>query len=153
VKNAGDLLAAMAGYDQLDPASVDVPVPDYTHAFQRDTSKLRLGVPRSPYFQNLAPEVAKAVETAIVVLRKLVKTVNDTALPPASSQLLPIVGAEAYAYHAKWIAESPKLYQAVTRDRIIQLAAGVKAPAYAALCVKPTYCGGESPRHLRTWTY
>ena len=38
---------------------------------------------------------------------------------------------EAYTYHAQWIAESPDKYQAVTRPRIIENAANIKAPAYS----------------------
>ena len=72
------MLAAIAGYDQLDPAAVDVPVPDYARALKMETSKLRLGVPRSPFFENLDPEVAKAVEAAIGVLRKISDHVTET---------------------------------------------------------------------------
>jgi aspartyl-tRNA(Asn)/glutamyl-tRNA(Gln) amidotransferase subunit A len=132
VEDAGLMLAAIAGYDQLDPASVDVPVPDYTRAFQMETSKLRLGIPRAPFFENLNPEVAQAVDRAIAVLRKISNHVTETTLPPTFALLLPITGTEAYAYHSKWIAESPDLYQPFTRDRIIQFAADVKAPSYAA---------------------
>jgi aspartyl-tRNA(Asn)/glutamyl-tRNA(Gln) amidotransferase subunit A len=125
------MLQGMAGYDQLDPASADVTVPDYTRALKMDTSRLRLGVPRSPFFENLDPEVAKAVETAIGVLRKISSHVTEPALPPTFPLVLAITGPEAYAYHAKSIAESPNRYQPSTRDRIIQLAANVTAPAYA----------------------
>jgi aspartyl-tRNA(Asn)/glutamyl-tRNA(Gln) amidotransferase subunit A len=131
VEDAAAILQAIAGYDQLDPASVGVPVPDYTSALKLATSKLRLGVPRSPFFENLDPEVAKAVETAIGVLSKLAKSVSETTLPSTASLVLPITGVEAYAYHAKWIAESPDKYQPITRDRIMQFAGDEKAPAYA----------------------
>lgn len=124
------MLAAIAGYDQLDPATVDAPVPDYTRALTMETSKLRLGVPRSPFFEDLDLQVAKSVETAIGVLRKMTNNVTEAKLPQAAP-MLPILGAEAYAYHAKWIAESPNRYQPFTRDRIIGLAADIKAPAYA----------------------
>jgi aspartyl-tRNA(Asn)/glutamyl-tRNA(Gln) amidotransferase subunit A len=130
VEDSALVLAAIAGYDQLDPTTVDVPVPHYTRSLKMETSKLRLGVPRSPFFENLDPEVAKAVETATDVLRKMTKSVTETKLPPAAP-MLPIIGAEAYAYHSKWITESPERYQPSTRDRIIQLAADIKAPAYA----------------------
>lgn len=130
VEDAALMLQAIAGYDQPDPMTVNVPVPDYTRALTMDTSQLRLGVPRTPFFEDLDPEVAKAVEAAIGVLRKITKSLTETKLPPAAP-MAPILGAEAYAYHAKWIAESPGLYQPFTRDRIIALAADVKAPAYA----------------------
>jgi aspartyl-tRNA(Asn)/glutamyl-tRNA(Gln) amidotransferase subunit A len=132
VEDAGLMLAAIAGYDQLDPASVDVPVPDYTRAFKMETSKLRLGVPRSPFFENLDPEVAQTVEAAIAALRKISNHFTEPTLPPTFPLMLTITGAEAYAYHAKSIVESPEKYQPFTRDRIIQLAADMKAPAYAA---------------------
>jgi aspartyl-tRNA(Asn)/glutamyl-tRNA(Gln) amidotransferase subunit A len=130
VEDAALMLQAIAGYDQTDPASADVPVPDYSRALKLETSKLRLGVPRSPFFENLDPEVSKAVNTALDVLRKITNRVTDTVVPATWPLLLPITGAEAYAYHAKWIAESPGLYQPFTRDRIIQLA-GVKGSDYA----------------------
>jgi aspartyl-tRNA(Asn)/glutamyl-tRNA(Gln) amidotransferase subunit A len=131
IEDAALMLQAIAGYDQLDPAAVDVPVPDYTRAFKLDAPKLRLGVPRSPFFENLDPEVAKAVETAIGVLRSISSHFVEATLPPTFPLLLPIIGPEAYAYHAKSIAESPDRYQPFTRDRIIQFAKDVTAPAYA----------------------
>ncbi len=130
VEDAALVLQAIAGYDSLDPATVDMPVPDYARALKTETSRLRLGVPRAVFFEDLDPEVEKAVEAAIGILRKITASVAETKLPPVPAVAL-ITGAEAYAYHAKWIAESPGLYQPFTRDRIIGLAADVKAPAYA----------------------
>ncbi|MFI4868513.1 MAG: amidase [Steroidobacterales bacterium] len=125
------MLGAIAGYDPLDPSSVDRPVPDYLRALKRGTATLRLGVPRSPFFDDLDPQVARAVEAAIRVLRKLTGKVTGITLPPVTS-LLEIVGPEAYAYHSEWIGQFPERYQPMTRDRITGFAADVKAPAYAA---------------------
>ena len=57
VEDAALMLAAIAGYDALDPTSVDVPVADYSRAIRLETSKLRVGVARMPFFDNLDPEV------------------------------------------------------------------------------------------------
>ncbi len=38
---------------------------------------------------------------------------TDVDLPPANAG--PILGAEAYTYHAQWIAKSPELYQPAVR--------------------------------------
>ncbi len=103
-----------------------------------EASKLGLGIPRTPFFENLDPEVAKAVDAAIGVLRKISNHVVETMLPPTFPLLLPITGPEAYAYHAKSIAEFPDRYQPFTRDRIIQFAAGVTAQAYAD-AIRQTY--------------
>src|SRR5688572_8666676 len=81
VEDAALLLGVIAGYDPLDPASVDVPVVDYSRAIRTATSKLRVGVARSPFFDNLDPEVATAVEAAIAVVRKLTADLRDVDLP------------------------------------------------------------------------
>ena len=87
VEDAALMLAAIAGYDPLDPTSVDAPVPDYTRAIGMSTAKLRVGVARKPFFDNLNPEVAKAVEAAIDVLRKLTGVSPTwTSLPQETSQ-------------------------------------------------------------------
>jgi aspartyl-tRNA(Asn)/glutamyl-tRNA(Gln) amidotransferase subunit A len=92
-------------------------------------SKLRLGVPRSPYFESLDPDVQKAMDAAIETLRKLAPSIRDVALPLTGGANL--IGPEAYAYHSKWIVESPEKYQPATRA-ILQRSADTKAPAYAA---------------------
>lgn len=132
VEDAALMLQAIAGYDPLDPASGDAAVPDYTRALAMSPSMLRLGIPRSPFFENLDPEVGPAVESAIAVLRKITQSITEVKVPATIAQLQAVTGVEAYAYHAKWIAESPNLYQPFTRDRIINFAAGIQAPDYAA---------------------
>ena len=116
------MLDAIAGYDQLDPASVDAPVPNYGLTFQTQVSKLRLGVPRVPFFEGLDPEIDKATATAIVVLRKLTAEVRDVTSPIVTSPLAEIwtkvAGAESYTYHSKWLAEFPEKYQPATRRRL-----------------------------------
>jgi aspartyl-tRNA(Asn)/glutamyl-tRNA(Gln) amidotransferase subunit A len=122
VEDAALVLGAIAGYDELDPSSVDTPVPDYGRAFRMQASKLRAGVPRVPYFDGLDPEIDKSVAAAIEVLRKLAASVQDIATPLAPVSLTEVwtkvCGAESYAYHAKWLAESPEKYQPYTRERL-----------------------------------
>lgn len=129
------MLGVVAGYDELNPSTSETPVPDYHSAFKMQTSNLRLGIPRTPFFDGVDPEIANAVDAAIEVLRKLTATVGEITLSSPGIPMDEIYGkvrsVEAYAYHAKWIAESPEKYQAVTRQRIIQNAADIKAPAYA----------------------
>jgi aspartyl-tRNA(Asn)/glutamyl-tRNA(Gln) amidotransferase subunit A len=121
VEDAALLLQAIAGFDERDPASVDVAVPDYGLALGAPTANLRVGVPREPFFADLDPEIAEAVDGAIGVIRTLTASVKDVDIPAASG-LREIMGLEAYAYHAQWLTASPEKYQAETRDRIKQLA-------------------------------
>ena len=52
VEDAALLLDVIAGYDQMDPASAEAPVPEYTRALAMPVAKLRLGLPRTPYFEG-----------------------------------------------------------------------------------------------------
>jgi aspartyl-tRNA(Asn)/glutamyl-tRNA(Gln) amidotransferase subunit A len=129
VEDAALMLGVIAGYDEMDPTTVNAPVPDYGRAFKMQVSKLRLGLPRAGFFDNLDPEYAKAVDAAIGVLRKLTASVADVQLPPAVPA--PVIwGPETYAYHAKWLTESPEKYQTATRVQMIR-SNEVKPEVYA----------------------
>jgi len=134
----GVMLSAIAGYDERDPTSIDAPVPDYARALRVRASKLRVGLPRTPFYENLEPEVAKAVDIALGVLRELGTSVRDVQIP-ASPGLVPVSNAEIYAYHAPWITKTPELYQEATR-RIVLGGADMRADAYAR---------GSPPRRAR----
>jgi aspartyl-tRNA(Asn)/glutamyl-tRNA(Gln) amidotransferase subunit A len=133
VEDAALLLGVIAGYDELDPTTMDVPVPDYGLGVKVPAAKLRLGIPRTPFFDSLEVETGKAIDAAIQVLRKHVATVEEVILPVASLPVDEIYatvrGVETYTYHARWIAESPEKYQTTTRQRI-QNSADVKPASY-----------------------
>ncbi|OLE46565.1 MAG: hypothetical protein AUI36_21890, partial [Cyanobacteria bacterium 13_1_40CM_2_61_4] len=129
VEDAAILLKVIAGYDERDPTTVDVPVPDYARALKTPVSRLRLGIPRKPFFDDVDPEVAKAVEAAIDLLKKMTATATDVQLPPAGNPA-DVWAPEIYAYHATWIQESPEKYQAATRTAILR-AKDANAAAYA----------------------
>jgi aspartyl-tRNA(Asn)/glutamyl-tRNA(Gln) amidotransferase subunit A len=130
VEDAALMLNSIAGYDQWDPSTVNVPVEDYTLACSRKSSGLRLGIPRTPFYDTLDPEVAQALDAAIAVLRKLTKDVHEVQILEAVS-FRSISGVEAYAYHAESVAKSPDAYQPFTRDRINSFAGDGKSAAYA----------------------
>ena len=128
VEDTALMLNVVAGYDEQDPTTADVPVPDYERAVRSATAKLRLGIPRKPFFDNLNPDVAHAMDAALAVLGKLTASTMDVTLPqPAAG---PILGAEAYTYHAPWFAKSPELYQPPVRAAL-QRSAEIKAEPYA----------------------
>jgi aspartyl-tRNA(Asn)/glutamyl-tRNA(Gln) amidotransferase subunit A len=129
VEDAAIMLAAIAGYDERDPTSIATPVQDYGRGLDMRISKLRIGVPRAPFYENLDPEVAKAAEAALATLRQLGTELRDVTVP-ASPGLAPVSNAEIYAYHAPWITKTPELYQEATR-RIVLGGADTKAEAYA----------------------
>jgi aspartyl-tRNA(Asn)/glutamyl-tRNA(Gln) amidotransferase subunit A len=135
VEDAALMLAAIAGYDELDPTTVNMPVTDYSRALRMQTSRLRLGVPRRPFFDGLHPEIANAMDSAIGLLRRLSGSVEEIALPPTAVPLdrlfTDVRSVEAYTYHSQWVSESPEKYQVATRQRIVENAASVSPSSYA----------------------
>ena len=129
VEDAAILLSAIAGYDERDSSTANVPIADYARAVRTPASKLRLGVPKTGFFENLHPETAKAVEVALGVLGKLTSGVRDVQIPAAGS-VTDIWNPEIYAYHTPWITKSPELYQTATRQ-LIQRAADTRSAVYA----------------------
>ena len=129
VEDAALMLNAIAGHDVLDPLSVDAPIADYSRAIGMTTSKLRVGVARAPFFDGLNPEVAKAVDAAIDVVRKLTASVVDVQVP-SSGNIADVWNPEIYAYHQPWITKTPELYQEATRN-LIQGAGKANAITYA----------------------
>jgi aspartyl-tRNA(Asn)/glutamyl-tRNA(Gln) amidotransferase subunit A len=128
VEDAALMLNVVAGYDELDPTTSDVAVPDYTRALGASTAKLRLGIPRIPFFDGLDAEVASAVDTALGVLRKITAGAMDVQLPPSGNPAR-VWAPEAYAYHSGWITQSPEKYQPGTRATL-QRSADARAWEY-----------------------
>ncbi|HEY3487930.1 MAG TPA: Asp-tRNA(Asn)/Glu-tRNA(Gln) amidotransferase subunit GatA, partial [Gammaproteobacteria bacterium] len=75
------LLNAMAGFDERDSTSVDMPVPDYTAALNKDIAGLKIGLPREFFSAGLDAGVAKAIETAIDVYKSAGAKIVDISLP------------------------------------------------------------------------
>ncbi len=125
VSDTALLLQAIAGYDKLDPTSVDWPVDSYTDALKTDT-KARIGIVRRPFFDDLDSDIASAIDQALKQIGTMAADVSDVELPstPAAVQ-----GPEVYAVHAKSFAGSPELYGRWIQERLKQ-AAMVDTVAY-----------------------
>jgi aspartyl-tRNA(Asn)/glutamyl-tRNA(Gln) amidotransferase subunit A len=119
-------LQPIAGYDPNDTNSLAASPADYAAALRGRPAALRLGIPRAPFYEGLEPEIERAVSDALRVLRGLSGSVQEAQLPPYKT--LPIVGAEAYTYHAPYFTKTPERYQPMTRRR---LEAGSKVAAAA----------------------
>jgi aspartyl-tRNA(Asn)/glutamyl-tRNA(Gln) amidotransferase subunit A len=116
VADAALLLQTIAGYDPADTNSVDAATPDYSKALTQKVSAFRIGIPRAVFYEGLDPEIEHAVTDALQVIRRLTTSTRDVELP--SYRTLPVVGAEAYAFHAPYVTKTPELYQPATRQRI-----------------------------------
>src|ERR1700752_3873705 len=59
------MLQAIAGYDKLDTTCVDWPVDSYMDKVTGPTIKPRIGIVRRPFFDDLDPEIATAIDAAL----------------------------------------------------------------------------------------
>ncbi|OFV95386.1 MAG: hypothetical protein A3H28_02220 [Acidobacteria bacterium RIFCSPLOWO2_02_FULL_61_28] len=131
VADAAVMLQAIAGYDPADTTSQDMKVPDYTAALRMKASSLRVGIVRDFFFEGIDREIEAAVNDALAVLGKLTAGLRETTIPAIRNESVRAVvrAAEAYAYHAEFVAKTPELYQPETLKRI-KPGAEVTAGAY-----------------------
>jgi aspartyl-tRNA(Asn)/glutamyl-tRNA(Gln) amidotransferase subunit A len=116
VGDAAAVLQAIAGYDPLDVGSADVPVDDYVSGLRGETKKLRIGIPREHFYDDLDDEVGAAVERALLVIAALVAEVRDVEIEVSNDRT--VQAAESFAYHAGNIAQTPERYQPETLRRL-----------------------------------
>lgn len=110
------ILQAIAGHDAKDANSANTPAADYVAGLGEEPKAMRIGVPRNFFFEDIDPEVASAVEQALSVLKTLAASVRELELAVPTDRTL--LAAEAYAFHAEFVARSPELYQPETLRRI-----------------------------------
>jgi aspartyl-tRNA(Asn)/glutamyl-tRNA(Gln) amidotransferase subunit A len=116
VLDAALVLQAIAGYDAADLTSAAWPVPDYAAALDTALPPTRIGVARSHFFAELDGEIARAVERAIEQLRGLGAEICEVDVAVDDDRT--VFRAESYAYHRRWVEQSPERYQAETLRRL-----------------------------------
>ncbi len=118
------LMQVIAGHDPEDPASADVPIPDYAAALTGNVKGLVIGVPvdwletESP----LTPATRAAFDAALEVFRGLGATVRPVTLPSLQQfddTKKTIAVAELFTIHGKDLRTRPDMFGASLRYRII----------------------------------
>jgi aspartyl-tRNA(Asn)/glutamyl-tRNA(Gln) amidotransferase subunit A len=127
VRDAAIMLAAIAGYDPRDTTSADRPVGSYVGSLGRERTRLRVGLPREFFFANLDAEIQAAIDEALRVLESVGAQLQDIPLEVSTDRT--IIRAEAYAYHAEYIAKDPDLYFPETLAKL-RSGADIDAPTY-----------------------
>ncbi len=82
--DAAIMLNAMAGFDEKDSTSVNIPVPDYTASLNEPLTGLRIGVPQEYFSADLDPRIAALLEQALKVYEQLGATRVPVRLPNSS---------------------------------------------------------------------
>lgn len=124
VEDVAILMTIVAGFDPKDPACADVPVPDYTKALTGDVKGLVIGVPWDWLEKDHPPSAPTraALDAALAVYKDLGATIRPVTLPPLQDyedckKIIAI--AELFSIHAKQLRETPELFGASLRWRII----------------------------------
>jgi Asp-tRNA(Asn)/Glu-tRNA(Gln) amidotransferase A subunit family amidase len=116
VADAAILLQAIADPAATNASGQVMSVPDYGSQLGENPSSLRVGIPRTFFFEDLDPEVAWAVEQALSIIQKLTAKMSAVSLTVDTDRSLQM--AEAYSVHADFAAHSPELYLPETLRRI-----------------------------------
>lgn len=117
------VLQAIAGHDPMDETSSDQPVPDYVQELEdpRNLKRVRIGVPREYFFDNVDPEALRAVQEAIKLLGERKADLIEVELPhiaEAGAAATAILLPEALAFHRRWLSERPEDYGEDVRGRL-----------------------------------
>jgi aspartyl-tRNA(Asn)/glutamyl-tRNA(Gln) amidotransferase subunit A len=122
VKDVAIALQALAGYDPLDPQSLDMPVPDYTNDIEAGIKGMRIAV--SPSFLQHAEvdcDVVEAFEQALTTLRDLGGTVETADFDGAErfhDLFRRIAGPEFSEVHRALFAQDPEAFDPEVRERL-----------------------------------
>jgi aspartyl-tRNA(Asn)/glutamyl-tRNA(Gln) amidotransferase subunit A len=124
VEDCAILLQAIAGHDPLDPASADVPVPDFRAGLGEGIKGMRIGLVRHWYEadRRASEEAIAAMDAAADALRSLGAEVVEVRLRPLAEYqaCMRITAlAESFAIHADRLRAHPGDYGEVFRYRIL----------------------------------
>ena len=125
VRDSAILLNVIAGHDEKDSTSVDMPKKDYEKALTGDIKGLKIGVPKEFFGEGINEEVKESLNQAIEIYKKLGAEVEEFSLDIAKYALATyyiIACAEAssnlgrfdgirYTYRAKDFKDLKDLYK------------------------------------------
>ncbi len=80
-EDAAMILQAMAGFDERDSTSIDIPVPNYRAGLEADLKGLKIGLPKEYFGEGLDAGIGDAVQAAIDEYKKMGVEFVDISLP------------------------------------------------------------------------
>lgn len=81
VRDAAIMLKSMAGHDEKDATSIDIPVPDYEAALTGDIRGLKIGIPKEYRVDGMPDEIEKLWAQGIDWLKSAGAEIVDVSLP------------------------------------------------------------------------
>lgn len=115
VEDTAITMQVISGFDPLDPASADMPVPDYLTSLRDGVVGVRVGYTRKFFIDNpaLTDEALNALDASAELLARLGAHVDEVDMPPfeifdACNRT--ILFSEAYAIHEATLKARPYAY-------------------------------------------
>jgi len=102
VTDAALMLQGCAGYDRADPASANLPVPDFTAKLGRDIRGMRIGLLRSLYDRTCDANIRGPFDAAVKEFERMgaqIVEVQSVSLTEAQAIAWPAIFAETAAVH------------------------------------------------------
>jgi aspartyl-tRNA(Asn)/glutamyl-tRNA(Gln) amidotransferase subunit A len=117
------ILNVIAGYDERDPTTADLPVPDYAASLTPTRLEgVRVGIPRNFFLDAdvVEPAIIAATKASGETLASLGAEVVDVDFPEGIDfQQSTAFFAEASWYHAAQFKKHPELYGSTIRKRMV----------------------------------
>lgn len=120
-RDCARLLSAVAGADPADPTASHRRAPNYEAALDGKARGLRIGVPRSYYYDPVDPQIARKLEESLHALRGLgakVVQVDVPDMPLINSLMHILMAVEAATVHRRWLQTRRKDYADQVASRI-----------------------------------
>ena len=133
VRDLAIALQSLAGYDPHDPGSADVPVDDYLSDLEAGVGGLRVLIPTEHFFDDVDPDVDRAVRAAADVFVSLGAAVEERPLPQADllrETQRRVIASDAAAYHRDHMREHPQDFGPYVLERM-QAGESITAPELA----------------------
>ncbi|HEX9114347.1 MAG TPA: Asp-tRNA(Asn)/Glu-tRNA(Gln) amidotransferase subunit GatA [Nitrospirota bacterium] len=81
VTDSALLMNVIAGHDEKDSTSANIPAPDFTRALGKDVKGMKIGLPKEYFIEGMDSEVERAVRDAVKTLEGLGAKVVEVTLP------------------------------------------------------------------------
>lgn len=111
------MLNCMAGFDPKDPASLNIPIPDYTTDLNKGIKGLKIGIP-TYYLERLEPDVEKLFNNAITTLKSLGAEIKEIVIPELSMSTFSgymTATVEGATFNYEWLQTHLQDYSPDTR--------------------------------------
>ena len=120
-RDCARLLDIIAGADPADPTSSSQRVPHHEAALDGNVRKLRIGIPRSYYYEPVTAEIKRNLDESLDVFRNMGAELVEVSIPDMNlinSLAHVLMSVEAATIHRHWLETRREDYADQVRSRI-----------------------------------